>query len=108
MLRYDKLTVKAQEAQQKAQSVAEQYGQQQLQPLHLLSALVSQRDGVVPPLLSRLGVRPEALAQDIDSELGKLPKVTGVAKLFLSDEANQVLEEAFREAEKFKDEFVST
>jgi ATP-dependent Clp protease ATP-binding subunit ClpB len=108
MLRWDKLTVKAQEAQQQAQAVAEQHGQQQLQPLHLLSALVSQRDGVVPPLLSRLGVRPEALVQEIDAELGKLPKVTGVTKLFLSDEAHQVLEKAFDEAEKFKDEFVST
>jgi ATP-dependent Clp protease ATP-binding subunit ClpB len=108
MLRYDKLTVKAQEAQQKAQAVAEQYGQQQLQPLHLLSALVSQRDGVVPPLLSRLGIRPEVLAQDIDAELGKLPKVTGVTKLFLSDAAASVLEKAFEEAEEFKDEFVST
>ena len=74
MLRYDKLTVKAQEAQQKAQSVAEQYGQQQLEPLHLLAALVAQRDGVVPPLLSRLGVRPEALAQDIDTELETPPQ----------------------------------
>ena len=108
MLRYDKLTVKAQEAQQKAQAVAEQYGQQQLEPLHLLAALVAQRDGVVPPLLSRLGVRPEALAQDIDTELARLPKVSGVTKLFLSEAGNEVLEKAFDEAEKFKDEYVST
>ena len=108
MLRYDKLTVKAQEAQQKAQAVAEQYGQQQLEPLHLLAALVAQRDGVVPPLLSRLGVRPEALAQDINTELARLPKVSGVTKLFLSEAASEVLEKAFDEAEKFKDEYVST
>jgi len=108
MLRYDKLTVKAQEAQQKAQAVAEQYGQQQLEPLHLLAGLVAQRDGVVPPLLSRLGVRPEALAQDINTELARLPKVSGVTKLFLSDAASEVLEKAFDEAEKFKDEYVST
>src|SRR5271155_4983335 len=95
MLRYDKLTVKAQEAMQAAQDIAERAGQQQLEPLHLLAALVAQRDGVVPPLLTRLGVRPEMLAGEITKEIARLPKVTGVSQQFLSESTNQVLESAF-------------
>ena len=99
MWRYNKLTEKSLEAVQKAESLAEQHGQQQIQPLHLLAALVSQRDGVVPPLLVQLNIRPEDLAQEIDAELGKLPKVSGVTQIFMGNEANQVMEQAFKEAE---------
>ena len=61
----------------------------------------------MPPLLARLGVRPETLASEIETRLGRLPKVTGVAQQQLSDASNKVLEGAFVEAEQFKDEFVS-
>ncbi len=108
MLRYDKLTVKAQEALQSAQDIAEKNGQQQLEPLHLLAALVAQPDGIVPPLLTRLGVRPEMLSGEINKEIGRLPKVSVVSQQFLSESTNQVLEAAFQEAEKFKDEYVSS
>ena len=108
MLRYDKLTVKAQEALQAAQDIAEKSGQQQLEPLHLLAALVAQPDGVVPPLLNRLGARPEMLSAEINKELARLPKVSGVSQLYLSEATNQVLEAAFQEAAKFKDEYVSS
>jgi ATP-dependent Clp protease ATP-binding subunit ClpB len=107
MLRYDKLTVKAQEALQEAQDIAGKSGQQQLEPLHLLGALVAQHDGVVPPLLNRLGVRPESLEEEINKELSRLPKVSGVSQQYLGNAANEVLEAAFDEAEKFKDEYVS-
>src|SRR6185437_634788 len=95
-------------ALQAAQDVAEKGGQQQIEPLHLLAALVAQQDGVVPPLLSRLGVRPEALSAEVGTQLARLPKVSGAAKQYLGDALNQVLEDAFAEAEKFKDEYVST
>jgi len=107
MLRYDKLTVKAQEALQAAQDLAAKRSQQQIEPLHLLAALVAQRDGVVPPLLSRLGVRPESLEAEIETQLSRLPKVSGVSQQHLSTVSNEVLEAAFEEAEKFKDEYVS-
>jgi ATP-dependent Clp protease ATP-binding subunit ClpB len=107
MLRYDKLTVKAQEALQQAQEIAGKTGQQQLEPVHLLAALVGQRDGVVPPLLNRLGVRPEGLQAEIDAQIARLPKVSGVSQQYLSNTTNEVLEAAFDEAEKFKDEYVS-
>ena len=108
MIRFDKLTVKAQEALQAAQEIAARHDQQQIEPVHLLAALVEQSDGVVPPLLTRLGVRAEALASDIEAQLARLPKVTGISQQHLSPATNRVLEEAFNEASKFKDEYVST
>src|SRR5713101_221256 len=107
MFRFDKLTVKAQEAVQSAHDIAARHDQQLVEPVHLLAALVAQRDRIVPPLLSRLGIRAEALASDLEARLGRLPKVMGVAQQQLSPGANKVLEGAFVEAEQFKDEFVS-
>src|SRR5882724_707124 len=107
MFRFDKLTLKAQEAVQSAQEIAARHDHQQIEPLHLLAALVAQRDGIVPPLLSRLGVRPEILAGEIEAAFARLPKVTGVAQQQLSPASNKVLEGAFVEAEQFKDEYVS-
>ncbi len=107
MIRFDKFTVKAQEAVQAAQDIAARHDQQQIEPIHLLGALVEQRDGIVPPLMARLGVRPEALSGEIEAQLARLPKVTGASQRHLSSAASAVLERAFGEAEKFKDEYVS-
>src|ERR1700690_1045119 len=108
MGRFDKFTLKAQEAVQSAQDIAGRHDHQQIEPLHLLGALVAQKDGIVPPLLARLGVRPETLAGEIEERLGRLPKVTGAVQQQMSPAANKVLEGAFVEAEQFKDEYVST
>jgi ATP-dependent Clp protease ATP-binding subunit ClpB len=108
MLRFEKMTVKAQEAVQSAQEVAAQYAHQEIVPLHLLEALVAQTDGVVSPLLARLGIRSEALSLEIERELGRLPKVQGFTEQHMGRALNDVLEKAFDEAEKFKDEYVST
>src|SRR5690349_16222014 len=108
MLRFDKMTVKAQEALQQANDVAARHENQQIEPLHLLEALVTQTDGVVPPLLARLGIRNEALSKEIEREIGRLPKVQGFAQQHLGKTLNSVLERAFDEAERFKDEYVST
>src|ERR1700719_3419737 len=107
MVRFDKFTLKAQEAVQSAQEIAARHDHQQVEPLHLLGALVAQQDGVVSPLLSRLGVRPETLASEIEVRLGRIPKVTGAVQQQMSPAANKVLEGAFVEAEQFKDEYVS-
>ena len=77
MVRFDKFTLKAQEAVQSAQDIAARHDHQQIEPLHLLGALVAQQDGVVPPLLARLGVRPDSLASEIETRLARIPKVTG-------------------------------
>jgi ATP-dependent Clp protease ATP-binding subunit ClpB len=108
MLRFEKMTVKAQEALQSAQDIAATHENQAIEPVHLLSALVAQVDGVVSPLLARLGIRSEVLTQELDREIGKLPRVTGFAQQNMSRALNDVLERAFKEAENFKDEYVST
>jgi ATP-dependent Clp protease ATP-binding subunit ClpB len=108
MLRFDKMTVKAQQALEQANEVAARHENQQVEPVHLLEALVAQADGVVPPLLARLGIRTEALAGEIEREIGRLPKVQGFAQQHMGKALNHVLERAFDEAERFKDEYVST
>jgi len=108
MLRFDKMTVKAQEALQEAQEIAARHENQSVEPVHLLAALVEQQDGVVPPLIARLGIRPELITQDIEREIARLPKVQGFAQQNLSRALNDLLERSFTEATKFKDEYVST
>ena len=108
MLRFEKLTVKAQEALQATNEVAARHENQEIAPLHLLAALVSQADGVVPPLLARLGIRKEALVQEHDREIGRLPRVHGFSEQHMGRALNDALERAFKEADNFKDEYVST
>ncbi len=108
MLRFEKMTVKAQEAIQQAQEIAASHENQSVEPVHLLSALVQQVDGVVPPLLARLGIRTELLSQEIARELARLPKVQGFAQQNMSRSLNDVLERSFQEATNFKDAYVST
>ncbi|HUI40456.1 MAG TPA: ATP-dependent chaperone ClpB [Terriglobia bacterium] len=106
--RFDKFTVKAQEALQATQEVADRFGNQQLEPAHLLLALAEQADGIVPAILARLGVATGTLAAEAEKEIEKLPKVGGTADHYLSPALKEVLEQASQEAGKFKDEFVST
>src|ERR1700690_194146 len=106
--RLDKLTVKAQEALQAAQELASRSGQQQIEPLHLLWALIAQGDGVVPPLLEKLGVSPTALASEAEKQIERLPKISGASEQYLGKAANDVLQGALEEAQRLKDEYVST
>src|SRR5213082_268712 len=108
MLRFEKLTVKAQQAVESAQEIAARHENQQIEPVHLLASLAAQPDGVVPPLLARLGIRSEVFAQEIEREIGRLPKVQGFAQQHMGRPLNDVLERAFNEADSFKDEYVST
>ena len=108
MIRFEKMTVKAQEAIQQSQEIAASHENQAVEPVHLLSALIQQADGVVPPLLARLGIRLELLSQDIEKEIARLPKVQGYSQQNLSRALNDILEQSFEEAKKFKDEYVST
>jgi ATP-dependent Clp protease ATP-binding subunit ClpB len=107
MLRFEKMTVKAQKAVQEAQEVAARHENQAIEPIHLLAALTEQTDGVVPSLLTRLGIRIETLSAEIDREIGKLPRVQGFSQQHMSRSLNDVLERAFTEADKFKDDYVS-
>jgi len=108
MVRFEKLTVKAQEALQAAQEFAGRSGQQQVEPLHILWALVAQGDGVVPPLLEKLGAAPTAMASELEKQIDRLPKVSDVSHQSFSRASNDALERAFSEAQSLKDEYVST
>jgi len=108
-MRFDQLTIKAQEAVQEAQRDARARGNAELSTDHLLLALLSQSDGVVAPILKKLGVDPEALAGEIEADLEKRPKVTGAsADAALSADLNRVFDRAFESAKDFGDEYVST
>jgi ATP-dependent Clp protease ATP-binding subunit ClpB len=109
-IRWDKFTVKAQEAVQRANSLASEHGNPELMPLHLLAALLEDKEGIVPPVLEKVGIGPQAVLNDLYSEVERLPKLSGggVAQATLSQAVNQLLERAFKEADNFKDEYVST
>jgi ATP-dependent Clp protease ATP-binding subunit ClpB len=106
--RFDKLTVKAQEAVQTAQGLADHEGHQQLEPEHLLLALVEQEDGVVSALLSKLGARPEAIRRDVQGELRRLPKVSGSSGQYMGPRLKAVFDAAWDEMERLKDDYCST
>jgi len=107
-MRLDKLTVKAQEALQAAQTLADQHGHQAVEPEHMLLALLTQKDGVVPPLLGKLGARPEALAQQVEVAVAKIPQVRGGSGPYVSDRLRAAIERAERQAQQMKDEYTST
>jgi len=107
-MRFDKFTLKAQEALQAAQAIAETNQQQQVEPEHLLSALLDQEEGIVGPLLSKLEVSPQALAGVVREEIGRLPAVHGAGQSYVSPALKAALDLAFTEASRLKDEFVST
>jgi ATP-dependent Clp protease ATP-binding subunit ClpB len=108
-IRWDKFTVKAQEAVQRASQFAAEHGNPEMLPLHLLAALLEDKEGIVSPVLEKIGIGPQAVLSEIYKELDKLPKVSGSdAQPALSNSVNKLLEQAFKEASNFKDEYVST
>jgi ATP-dependent Clp protease ATP-binding subunit ClpB len=108
-IRFDKFTVKAQQAIQQAQLRAAELGNPELQPVHLLLALIEDREGVIPAVLEKIGVPAERLESDLRGIEEKLPRVAGAAaQPGMSQSLNKALEQAFREATDFKDEYVST
>ena len=108
-IRWEKFTVKAQEAVQRANDLASEHGNPELLPVHLLAALLEDKEGIVAPVLEKIGIGPQAVLSDLYREIEKLPKVSGeAAQAALSNTANKLLEQAFKEAANFKDEYVST
>jgi ATP-dependent Clp protease ATP-binding subunit ClpB len=108
-MRFDRFTIKSQELIQKAQSLAAQYGNQQIDPEHLLGALLADKEGAAVAMLRKLGVAPEAIAAEIMRVVERLPKVSGagLAEAYISGRTKAVLEAAFAEATQMKDEYVS-
>ncbi len=108
-IRFDKLTVKAQEALQRAQQLAEDRSHQQLLAVHLLRALLDEQQGVVRPLFQKIGASPDQIAQATDVELKRLPKVSGAGiQVGLGAELSKVFDTAQKQADLMKDQFLST
>ncbi|MFQ5777125.1 MAG: ATP-dependent chaperone ClpB [Terriglobia bacterium] len=107
-IRFDQLTLKAQEALQAAQQRASELSHQELTGLHLLAALVAQPEGIVPALLEKLGVRPDQIAHEAEHALADLPRVQGSAQTYLGPGLEQTLNHASKEADQFNDAYVST
>src|SRR5205823_4259881 len=107
--RWDKFALKAQEAVRRANDLASEHGNPELLPLHLLAALLEDKDGIVPPVLEKIGIGPQSVLNEIYSQMERLPKISGAAaQAALSQSTNQLLDRAFKEADTFKDEYVST
>jgi ATP-dependent Clp protease ATP-binding subunit ClpB len=108
-MRTDKLTTKAQEALQQAQALAESRGHQELTPEHLLSALLTQDQGVVGALLRKVGVDPARIQRDVDAALDAQPQVRGAAAdLYVGRRLKTLLEDAGTQSKEFKDEYISS
>jgi len=108
-MRFDKFTLKSQEMIQSAQHLAERFGQQQIEPEHLARALLEQREGVIPPLLGKIGANQNQLIKELEAIIERMPSVSGAGtgQVYLSTRAKAVLDRAFAEAEQMKDEYVS-
>ena len=107
-IRWDKFTVKSQEAVQAANGVASDNGNPELLPLHLLATLLADREGVILPVLEKLGVPTTQLDGKLREAIAKLPRVAGGSQPGMSQALNRVLDQASREAENFHDDYVST
>ena len=107
-IKWDRLTVKSQEAVQAASGHAAENGNPEVLPLHLMAALLEDHEGVVIPVLEKVGVPVEQLLSGVNSAIQKLPKVQGGTQPGLSSALQKVLEQGFKEADNFKDDYVST
>src|ERR1051325_7360163 len=104
-MQLDRLTTKAQGALQDAQRIAQEHSHQAIDGEHLLLALLRQSEGLIQPLLQKLGVRPARIEDELESELSRRAKVQGSGEPFLTNELHKSLDVAEKEAHKLKDEY---
>src|SRR3989344_1157950 len=112
MFPLDKFTQKAQEAIAASQGLAAEKNQQQVDSLHLLLALVTQENGIIPSLLQKLGVDPDTVEKNLNQRMMYLPQISvvfsGMGQVYITQNLNEVLNQSIKEAKKLKDEFIST
>ncbi len=108
-MQFDKFTIKSQEAIQESQSIAERSGHQEIKPEHLLAALLEQKDGVIIPVLQKMGVNLASLKDDAKNLIDSMPKVSGsgFGQVYASHFFKKVLDQSFSLAANMQDEFVS-
>jgi len=106
-MRFDKFTIKSQELIQNAQSLASQSGNQQIEPEHLLSAMLDEKEGIARAMFHKLGVSPDDIANEVTQAIDKLPKISSIGDVYISQMTKGILDAAFAEAAKMKDQYVS-
>ena len=106
-MRFDKFTIKSQELIQNAQSLASQSGNQQIEPEHLLSAMLDEKEGIARAMFHKLGVSPDDIANELTQAIDKLPKISSIGDVYISQMTKGILDAAFAEAAKMKDQYVS-
>ncbi len=108
-MRFDRFTLKAQEAVQASQEIADKHNHQAIEPEHLLAALLDQEGGIVVPILQKLGIDPGSVKQQIEIALEKMPRQYGTAtQSYISSSLRKVFDTAWNEAQRLKDEYLST
>jgi ATP-dependent Clp protease ATP-binding subunit ClpC len=112
MMRFDRFTERAQEAAQRAAEIIQRYGHNQIDTEHILLALIEQPGGVIPQILEKLNVNPEALVERLDSTLKASPKANifggGAGQIFITPRVKRIIDLANEEANRLKDEYIST
>ena len=107
-MRLDKFTIKGQEAIETAVARAEARGHQQVEPEHVLAALIEQPEGITSPILGRIGVNAQAVLGEVETAIKKFPQVSGAGQQLISNRLNAIFNQAHKEAKDLKDEYVST
>jgi ATP-dependent Clp protease ATP-binding subunit ClpC len=112
MMRFDRFTERAQEAAQRAAEIIQRYGHNQIDTEHILLALIEQPGGVIPQILEKLNVSPDALVERIDTTLRASPKANifggGAGQIFITPRVKRIVDLANEEANRLKDEYIST
>ncbi|NWG08106.1 MAG: AAA family ATPase [Chloroflexi bacterium] len=111
-MRFDRFTERAQEAAQRAAEIIQRYGHNQIDTEHILLALIEQPGGVIPQILEKLSVSPEALTERLDATLRASPKANifggGAGQIFITPRVKRIIDLANEEANRLKDEYIST
>ncbi len=107
-MKWDNFTVMSQEAFQLAQSKAEELGHQEVKPEHLLWAFLEQKENIVASILTKIGVSKDKVRSELEMALDKLPRVESAEGVYLSPDMNGIIKTAKKEADKLKDEYIST
>ncbi|HBI15969.1 MAG TPA: type VI secretion system ATPase TssH, partial [Desulfobulbaceae bacterium] len=108
-MQLDKFTLKSQEAIQAAHTMAQNNGHQEIQPEHLLKAILEQPGGVVVPVLQKMGIQPAVVLSETNQLIGQLPKVSGggAGRTYASQALQNLLDRSFASASQMQDEYVS-
>ncbi|GBC63738.1 ATP-dependent chaperone ClpB [Desulfonema ishimotonii] len=106
-MRFDKFTIKSQELIQNAQTLASGHNHQAIEPEHFFMAMLDEKEGIARSMLRKLGVSPDGVMQEAALALGKLPKVSGISDVYMGQRAKTLLDRAFTEADRMKDQYVS-